>query len=161
MKGIAEPEREDASSDDEKLTVSNDRNLTRQKLKQIDRRQITQMPRATIDQYVEATKAEHDNWMSWGGVRPTSHREAKKILGDPKLAKRVLKSRAAYRDKNRGVGEIKAKCRVVLVGGADPDLFRLSRDSPTPTRLSEALILCIAAAGANSTVGHDKGTWKL
>lgn len=33
-----------------------------------------------------------------------------------------LKSRAAYRDKHRGQGELRAKCCVVALGNKDPDL---------------------------------------
>jgi len=63
--------------------------------------------------------------------------------------------------KTKGVGGPRAKCRVVLIGCADPDLFQLSRDSPTPSRLSEALVLAFATAGANEEVMNEKGKWKL
>ena len=37
------------------------------------------------------------------------------------LSKRVLSARGAYRHKNRGQGELKAKCRIVALGHRDPD----------------------------------------
>ena len=65
-----------------------------------------------------------------------------------------MKSRAAYRDKNRGQPPLRPKTRVVVIGCADPDLRQLSRDSPAPTRLSEMIILCIATSGANGEFQH-------
>lgn len=70
----------------------------------------------------------------------------------------MLKSRAAYKDKSRGIdglNAIMAKCRVVLIGCNDPDLRQLSRDSPTPRRLAEYIVLSTAAAGANRLFNND------
>ena len=165
--GINEdPTREDASSsEDESKTVSNNRTHTRQELKQLDRelpwKELTSQPRAQYEKYLESVRTEEDNWMRWGGIAPLSRREADKILNDPKLSKRVLKSRAAYRDKNKGLGEVKAKCRAVLIGCNDPDIFRVTRDSPTPSRLSEAIVLSVATAGMNREVNGDGGLWRL
>ena len=76
-----------------------------------------------------------------------------------------MKSRAAYRDKARGTGQLRPKTRVVIIGCMDPDLKALTRDSPTPlptpTRLSEMLILAIATAGANRAFNFDGEVWKL
>ena len=158
-------EQEDASTDDEKLNQSNQRTHSRKELKQLDReipwRQIVELPRAQYEEYLEATRLECDTWMSWGGIQPVSKKEAKRILGDPKLLKRVMKARAAYRDKAKGVGPLRAKCRVVIIGCADPDIFSISRDSPTPTRLSEALLMAIATAGANRELGFTRDRWYL
>ena len=160
-----EPERHDASSDDEELTVSNNRELSRQELKQLDREipwaEIMKLPVQSLEKYLDAVRNEEENWMRWGGVKPLSRQEAQRVLQDTKLSRRILRSRAAYRDKNKGLGEIKAKCRVVLIGCQDPDMFQLSRDSPTPTRLSEALVLLIATAGANREFNNEAGRWKL
>ena len=157
-----DPSREDASSDDESFTVPNNRTHSRQELKQLDRElQIVQLPLVSYQKYLDSVRVERDNWMSWGGIRPLSREETRQVMSDPELSRRILKSRAAYRDKNKGVGEIKAKCRVVLIGRADPDLFHLSRDSPTPSRLSESLVLAIAAAGANKEMNNEKGKWSL
>lgn len=62
-----------------------------------------------------------------------------------------MKSRAAYRDKARGTGQLKAK----TIGCMDPDLKAVTRDSPTRTRLSEMLVLAIATAGANRAFNFD------
>ena len=161
-----DPTREDASSsEDESKTVSNNRTHTRQELKQLDRelpwKELTSQPRAQYEKYLESVRTEEDNWMRWGGIKPLSHKEADKILSDPKLSKRVLKSRAAYRDKNKGLGEVTAKCRVVLIGCNDPDIFKVTRDSPTPSRLSEAIVLSVATAGMNREVNGDGGLWRL
>ena len=149
----------DASTDDENLTVSNQRQMSRQEAKQLDReipwRELTKLPRMTYEKYLDATKAEYESWLYWGGIKPVPRAEAQKILKDRKMLRRVLKSRAAYRDKNRGQGEVRAKCRVVLIGCNDPDLFRLTRDAPTPSRLSEYLVLAIATAGYNREVNND------
>ena len=160
-----DPGREDASSDDEQMTVSNNRTHSRQELKQLDPeipwKEIVKLPRAAYQKDLESVRVKHDNWLSWGGVRPLSRAEVRKVMADPELSKRILKSRSAYRDKNKGLGEIKAKCRVVLIGCCDPDLFHLSRDSPTPSRLSESLVLAIATAGANGEMNNEAGRWSL
>ena len=158
--------REDgSSSEDEAKTVSNNRTHTRQELKQLDRelpwKEVKALPRASYEKFLESVRTEEDNWMRWGGIKPLSRQEAEKVLNDPKLSRRILKSRAAYRDKNKGLGEVKAKCRVVLIGCNDPDIFRVSRDSPTPSRLSEAIVLAIATAGRNREVNGDSGLWRL
>ena len=62
------------------------------------------------DKFVEAAINEHAGWMEWGSIRPLTQKEAKQVYNDPKL-RRILKSRAAYRDKSRGVGEVRAKAR--------------------------------------------------
>ena len=164
--GVTEnPERSDESSDDDSMSVSNSRTHSRKELKQLDReipwRQLTDLPKPQLDAYLEATRVENDNWMAWGGIQPISHREAKGILADAKLSRRILKSRAAYRDKSKGIGPLRPKCRVVIIGCADPDLFQISRDSPTPTRLSEALLMTIAAAGVNKEFNNTNEQWYL
>ena len=160
-----EPERSDESSDDNSMSTSNSRTHSRKELKQLDReipwRQLTILPKPQLDAYLEATRVENDNWMSWGGIQPISHREAKRILGDAKLSHRILKSRAAYRDKSKGIGPLRPKCRVVIIGCADPDLFQITRDSPTPTRLSESLLMTIAAAGINKEYNYTGERWHL
>ena len=160
-----ETQRPDESSDDEALTASNNRTHSRQELKQLDReipwREIMKLPRQAIEKYIDAVRAEEENWMRWGGVRPLTTDEARRVLQDKSLSRRILRSRAAYRDKNRGLGEIKAKRRVVLIGCQDPDLFSLTRDSPTPSRLSEALVLLVATAGANGEFNNEKARWSL
>eukprot|EP00439_Symbiodinium_sp_Y106_P045572 s1978_g5.t2 len=162
---LEEPQREDETTDDESLTASNDRTRSRQEAKQLDReipwRQLTELPRPQYEEYLQATRVENDNWMSWGGIQPISHREAKRITGDLSTARRILRARAAYRDKSKGVGQLRPKCRVVIIGCQDPDIFNITRDSPTPTRLSETLLMTIAAAGANRSVCGSNKQWHL
>ena len=76
-------------------------------------------------------------------VRPLDEKEARavlNVLNDKILSKRVMRSRACYRDKNCGQGEVKAKCRVVCLGHQDPDLHSISRQSPTPGRTTEMIL---------------------
>lgn len=170
LKGITEPERPDwFMSDDEDgevvLELSNNRSLTRQEIKQLDRelpwREVMEMPTMMLDKFVQSADKEYQGWMKWAGIRPLSEKEAAEVWSCPSKKRRILKSRAAYRDKSRGVGELKAKTRVVLIGCGDPDLRQLSRDSPTPSRLSEFLVLSIAASGSNALFNHDNKTWSL
>ena len=50
---------------------------------------------------------------------------------------------------------------MVIIGCQDPDLFDITRDSPTPTRLSETLLMAIASAGANKDLGNTGKRWHL
>ena len=165
MKSIGDPLREDHSSSDEDLELSNDRTMTRQEAKQLDReipwREVDSLPVMMRDKYVQSAVSEYEGWMTWGGIKPLSETEAQEVWRNPKLKRRVMRSRAAYRDKNRGSGELKPKTRVVIIGCMDPDLKSLTRDSPTPTRLSEMLILAIATAGANRLFNYDGEVWQL
>ena len=166
MKGIDEPERPDwHTSDDEDLSLSNDRQLSRQEMKQLDRElpwcEIMEMPAAAKDQFVQSATTEYNGWMKWTGIKPISEHEAKKIYASPQMRKRIIKSRGAYKDKSKGTGPLQAKTRVVIIGCQDPGLRQLTRDSPRPTRLSEYLILSIAASGANMLFNVDGKKWYL
>ena len=158
-------QRPDASSSDDDLHNSNNRGLSRQEMKQLDRelpwREIWAMPQMIKDKFIESAVNEYKGWLEWSSIKPLSAEEAAAVRSDRKLSRRILKSRAAYRDKNKGTGEVKAKTRVVLVGCADPDLKSLLRDSPTPTRLSEFLIISIASAGANRSFNGDGKLWRM
>ena len=140
--------------------------LTRQEKKALDKeipwQNIMRMDEATIQQYVDAAKAEERSWLDFSSVRPISKKEAAKILGDKELRKRVLRSRAAFRDKSRGVGPLRPKCRIVAVGCSDPDLWTLQRESATPTRQSEFLVFAIYIAGRNGKMmGNPNAVWCL
>ena len=117
MKGIDEPERPDwdVSDDDENLSFSNGRQLTRQEMKQLDRelpwREVMKMAPSAIDQFVQSAVKEYNGWTKWTGIVPLSNAEAQKILDDPSLRRRVIKSRAAYRDKSRGLGPLQPKTK--------------------------------------------------
>lgn len=168
MKGISEPERPDWDVSDEEdgdLEISNERNLTRQEIKQLDRelpwREVVAMPAMMQDKFIQSADKEYQGWMRWTGIRPLTESEANEVWSSPTLRKRILRSRAAYKDKSRGLGELRAKTRVVLVGCGDPDLRQLTRDSPTPSRLSEFLVLSIATAGANRMFHNQPHRWYL
>ena len=77
------------------------------------------------------------------------------------MRKRLVPSRNAYHDKNRGAGpDIKAKCRTVILGCLDPDLHMLNR-SPTPSKLAELVLLQIATAGLSGLVELTGLRWSL
>ena len=100
------------SSDDEETRPLD--TLSRQERKAIDReipwrKLIADFPTNVIDLYVQANKKEFESWSSWGSVRPVPPDEARKIRADPLLRRRIMPSRNAYRDKNRGAGpQVKA-----------------------------------------------------
>ena len=66
-------------------------------------------------------------------------------MGDPKLRRRVMKSRNAYKNKNAGRTneETKAKCRTVIMGCCDPDLRALSRSAPTALSISFYIMMSL------------------
>ncbi|OLP99064.1 Copia protein [Symbiodinium microadriaticum] len=154
----------DSSADEESTGTSR---LTRQERKAIDReipwrKLMSDYPSDIISLYVQANKKEYDSWMSWNSIRALSPAEATKVKNHPVLRKRIMPSRNAYRDKNRGAGpSVKAKCRTVIQGCHDPDLGLLDRSSPTPTRLAEYVIYEIACAGYNRRFLKNKKAWKL
>ena len=129
--------------------------------REIPWRQILKMSPEDIQAFIESAKKEERGWMSWGSVEPVDDDEAAAILSHPIRRKRVLRSRACYRNKSRIPGELTAKARVVALGHLDPDLHRISRDSPTPMRTSEYLLLCIYTAGANQMMEHEQVDWIL
>ena len=118
-----------------------------------------------LQKYVEANKKEYQSWMQWNGVIPVPDDEAKAILADFTLKKRVIPARNAYRDKNRGAGptieDIMAKCRTVILGCLDPDLSSLNRTSPTPSKFSESIVLQVACSGLNGQVENTGKLWRL
>ena len=141
------------------------RRMTRKEARQLDReipwRDILEMNDKTRAEYIKAIQKEEASWFAWNGVTPVDDAAAEAIFRDPARRKRILKSRCAYRDKSKGAGALQAKARVVAVGCSDPDLFQLNRDSPTPTRLSEYLILNIYCSGRNGMVGSTRCRFKL
>ena len=149
---------------DQKALVNAEK-LTRKELKALNReipwREIVRQGGIIIfKKYVESARKEHEQWQTWASVKPLPDHETKKVLADPVLRTRVLRSRACYRDKNLGQGELRAKCRVVVLGHKDPDLGSISRDSPTPTRLTEHLLLTVYISGKNRLFLNGK-SWRL
>ncbi len=159
----------DESNDDEKPTSQTSstptykQGMTRQELKALDReipwRKICEMPANYVDKFLEAIIKESDSWSTWQSVEPVPAKEAKQIMSDPVLRRRILKSRACYRDKSLGIGDIKAKCRIVALGHLDPDLAEISRNSATPGRIAEHIIYAMIVAGYNGELLTTKQKW--
>ena len=157
-------ESDSTDSEQEEKDQTTSRPLNRQEKKQLDRelpwREIWAMGPRVVDKFLHAVEIEHDAWTHWDSVRPLSKEEVQKVVNDKYLRRRVMRSRACYCDKNRGVGEIKAKCRVVCIGCTDPDIFNISRDAPTPGRLTEHMIFSIIASGMGGKFGNTNHRWK-
>ena len=129
--------------------------------KEIPWRRIMESPPEIIQAYIKAVQKEEESWKSWSSVRPLSQEEANHVMADKNLKRRILRSRAAFRDKAKGVPPVRAKARVVALGHLDPDLFQLSRESATPCRQSEYLLLALYISGCNRRLLSAKSTWKL
>ena len=84
-------------------------------------------------------------------TKPISHDE---VLSDKDLKGRCLRSRAAYCDKNRGNGELKAKRRVVALGRTDPDLFSLGRLPPLEVRHDGSWLITTVIWPTHHAGGH-------
>ena len=145
--------------------LANVEKLTRKELKALNRevpwRDIVRQGGIVFDKYVESARREHEQWESWAPIRPLSDEEATAVMRDPLLRTRILKSRACYRDKAQGQGDLQAKTRVVVLGHRDPDLHHISRDAPTPTRLTESILLSVYISGRNRKFLKNGRRWKL
>ena len=142
--------------------VSAKRQLSRKELKQLDREvPWTQILRGhNVPEYLKAIDKEANSWLEWKSVQPLSHEQARQVLKDKILCKRILRTRACYRDKARGQGPLRAKCRSVCLGHRDPDLFTLNRQAPTPNRSSEHVIYYMIVAGSNGEVEGTDLKWQ-
>ena len=153
------------TSDEDKQKQPAERLLSRKEAKALEReipwRNILKLPQDQIDAYIESAKKEEKSWFSWGSIEEVSAETAAKILANPVTKKRVLRSRACYRNKSKIPGKLQAKTRVVALGHLDPDLASLSRDSPTPTRTSEYILLAVYIAGKNGIMENDPARWTL
>ena len=129
--------------------------------KELPWRFILEQDQEYINAFVQSAKDEEASWKSWNSIRPLSPREAEEVRKSPILRGRVIKARAAYRDKSKGAFPLRPKTRVVAIGCADPDLYSLNRDCATPTRQSEYMVLGIFVAGVNKMFNHKKSRWVL
>ena len=129
--------------------------------KELSWRDIMQQSDDYIQAFVEATIKEANSFTTWKSLQPIPEDEARRILNDPKLKKRIITSRGCYRDKNKNVPPLKAKTRIVCRGNQDPDLVNLTRQAPTPTRTSEMLVYIIFVSGANSKAFGSRDVWLL
>ena len=129
--------------------------------KELNWREIMKQSPDYIQGFVEATQKEARSFEQWRCLRPLPPEEAEQVLNDPELKKRVINSRGCYRDKNKGVGPVHPKTRIVAQGNQDPDLRSLTRQSPTPNRVSEFLVMAIFISGINQMVFNSTLTWYL
>ncbi len=129
--------------------------------KELPWRFILEQDPGYVKAFIQSAKDEETSWKAWNSIRPLSPQEIQKVRTSPALRGRVIKARAAYRDKSRGSGPLKAKTRVVAIGCADPDLFSLNRDCATPTRQSEYLVLALFISGRNSLFNNKRFRWAL
>lgn len=138
--------------------------MTRQQVKALDReipwRRIVEMPGSYVDKFLAAVYKEAESWASWNSVEPLlTDAQAAAVYRDPLLSQRILRSRAVYRDKALGVGEVRAKCRVVALGHRDPDLEVLRRTSSTPGRIAEHVVFAMIVAGYNGELLDSSLQW--
>ena len=138
--------------------------LTRQELKAMDReipwRSTLSMPEPYVEKFIEAVKKEAASWSEWQSVEPLSDQQAQQIYDDKELRKLIIPACACYRDKSCGVGELRAKCRIVALGHLDPDLAEINRSSGTPGSVSEHMIFVMMTAGFNRELFGTKHGWK-
>jgi len=137
--------------------------LSRAELKALDRelpwRKILEMPQSHIDKLIEAINKEAESWSSWQSVKPINDKDVDYILSHPTLKRRVLRSRGCYRDKAVGLGELRAKCRIVALGHLDPDLAKISRSTATPGRLAEQVVYTMICSGHNRNLFRTGKSW--
>lgn len=129
--------------------------------KEIPWRRIVETGGQFLEEFVKSAKAEEESWKAWHSVEPICQKEAEEIFKCPIRRRRILRSRAAYRDKSKGLSRVQAKTRVVALGHLDPDLSTLSRESATPMRQSEYLLYSIFIAGKNGKLLDYTTQWVL
>ena len=161
----SESDAESSASDTQPDVSIKKKILTRKEAKALEReipwRSILKLPKDQIDQYIQSAVKEWKGWGTWDSIEPVTPEEAAKILSNPSSRKRVLRSRACYRNKSKDPNKLVAKTRVVALGHLDPDLASISRDSPTPSRTSECILMAIFAAGCNGSVENQPMGWIL
>ena len=162
-KPVREADSSDSDWEDAPPSSSSRQGMSRMEAKALDReipwRKIMDLPSAQFQAYKEAVEKEHSSWMEWRSVRALTRQEASEVLKDKVLAKRVLRTRSCFRDKAKGLGPLRAKCRVVALGHNDPDLRRLNRECPTPNRTSEHVLFLVLVAGSNREFGNSSKKW--
>ena len=160
----SESDAESSDPEDQKMDPL-ERLQSRKEAKALERevpwRSILRLPPDQINDYVKSNQKEETGWQKWGSIEPVPDDEANAILADPQKKRRVLRSRACYRNKSRDPTKLIAKTRVVALGHLDPDLYKVARDAPTPSRTSEYLLLSIFIAGANQLMQNSLVKWIL
>lgn len=159
---LSRPSDSDTEADDYKFGT---KKLTRQEKKAIEKelhyRDILSQAEEYIEEFVKSAQKEEASFMEWKSLKPVPPQEAQEILRDPVRRKRVITSRACYRDKNKGVPPLKAKTRIVARGNQDPDLKSLTRQAATPSRISEMLTYLIFISGLRGKAFGSTRTWKM
>ena len=129
----------------------NDKRLIRQEKKAIEKelsyRDILSQSEDYIQEFIKSAHKEETSFMKFKSLKPVPPDVTEKILADPELKKRVITGRACYGDKNKDVPPLKAKTRIVARRNQDPDLRALTRQAPTPSRISEMLTYLIFLSG--------------
>ena len=158
-------ESEDGGPDLRGLKPSGSPPLSRIEQKALDKELpwqfIMQQSEEYIQAFVKSAQDEEASWNQWESVRPLSEKEAEHVYSTPHLRKRILKSRSAFRDKNKHIPPLKAKTRVVAIGCLDPDIFSLNRECATPTRQAEFVLLAFFICGKNKMLLTQESTWTL
>lgn len=135
--------------------------VSRAEQKALDRgipwREIDNKPVNVVLKYQDAIHKESAKWAKYAPTRVLNPKEAAQVYRDDRLRRRILKARAAYPGKNCGVGELFAKCRMVLIGCGEPDLEHLQWNTPTPTRASFFFVVQVYASSSRNT----KTCWHL
>lgn len=92
-----EPLSDSSDSEDDRGKIDSYDKLTRQEKKAMDReipwRSIMKQGKRVIDKYVEANIKERKSWMAWDTIRPLHPEEARKVMQDPLLRKRIIPAR--------------------------------------------------------------------
>lgn len=155
----------DTETDVEDFSQGHPAKLTRQEQKAIEKelhwKEIMAQSDDYIEEFVKATQKEEASFLQWKTLKPVPPDEAQKILNDPVLRKRVISSRACYRDKNKNVPPLRAKTRIVARGNQDPDLRSLTRQAATPSRVSEMLTFVSFVSGLHGKAFRSPQTWRL
>ena len=97
--------------------------------KEIPWRRLMCAPPAVIEAFRRGVESEWTEHMKWGALKEVPETKVKWVLGSQQRRRRILRSRFCYRDKNCGLGDLKARCRMCVCGSADPDLPLLVRDA--------------------------------
>ena len=138
--------------------------LTRQQQKALDKelpwRVIVEKGGDYLAEFIKAAQDEEKSWMRFGSVEPIDQKTADQIMSTAKGRKRVLRSRAAYRDKAKG-WPLRAKARVVALGCLD------LTSTPWPARVQlhcgsqRCWSMPFSFLGRNRKMNRDGAVWYL
>ena len=108
----SESDAESSSQEDQPETNPRKKLLTRKEAKALEReipwRSILKLPKEQIEQYIQSAVKEWNGWGKWDSIDPVTPDEAARILANPVTRKRVLRSRACYRNKSKDPSKLVA-----------------------------------------------------